>query len=159
VVVYVYYSRVLDAPAGDVWEVVSDFASLPRWCPFIDSSDLSEGGGPKQVGTVRTNHFTDGTVGIEKLTELSDRARRVVYDIIGGDPPVDGFTAVITVHEVSEGNRSFVAWSATFDTTGDAGAVADWVRTGIFQTCLAELERVLASRGEARRLKDAMTSP
>jgi hypothetical protein len=89
----------------------------------------------------------DGTVGIEKLTELSDRDRRVVYDIIGGDPPVDGFTAVITVHEVSEDNRSFVAWSATFDTTGEVGAVADWVRTGIFQTCLAELERVLARRG------------
>ena len=146
-VVYVYYSRVLDAPAGDVWEVVSDFASLPRWCPFIDSSDLSEGGGPKQVGTVRTNHFSDGTVGIEKLTELSDRDRRVAYNIIGGDPPVDGFTAVITVHEVSESNRSFVAWSATFDATGDARPVADWVRTGIFRTCLAELEQVLARPG------------
>jgi uncharacterized protein YndB with AHSA1/START domain len=147
VVVYVYYSRVLDAPADDVWEVVGDFASLPRWCPMIDSSDLSEGGGPKQVGTVRTNHFSDGTVGIEKLTELSDRDRRVVYDIIGGDPPVDDFTAVITVHEVSEDNRSFAAWSATFGTTGHADAVADWVRTGIFRTCLAELERVLAKRG------------
>jgi uncharacterized protein YndB with AHSA1/START domain len=147
VVVYVYYSRVLDAPVGDVWAVVGDFASLPRWCPMIDSSDLSEGGAPRQVGTVRTNHFTDGTVGIEKLTELSDRDRRVVYDIIGGDPPVHDFTAVITVHEVSEGNRSFVAWSATFDATRDAGTVADWVRTGIFQTCLAELERVLTKRG------------
>jgi uncharacterized protein YndB with AHSA1/START domain len=147
VVVYVYYSRVLDAPAGDVWEVVGDFASLPRWCPMIDSSDLSAGGGPTQVGTVRTNHFSDGTVGVEKLTELSDRDRRVVYDIIGGDPPVDDFTAVIAVHEVSEGNGSFAAWSATFDATGDAGAVADWVRTGIFRTCLAELERVLTKRG------------
>jgi Amidohydrolase len=44
------------------------------------------------------------------------------------------------------------AWSttssvATFDTTGDVGAAADWVRTGIFRTCLAELERVLARRG------------
>lgn len=71
----------------------------------------------------------------------------MVYDIIGGDAPVDGYTAVITVHEVSEGNRSFVAWSAAFDATGDAGATADWVRTGIFQACLAELERVLARRG------------
>jgi uncharacterized protein YndB with AHSA1/START domain len=137
VVVYVYYSRVLDAPVGDVWAVVGDFASLPRWCPMVDSSDLSEGGAPRQVGTV----------GLEKLTELSDRDRRVVYDIIGGDPPVHDFTAVITVHEVSECNRSFVAWSATFDATRDAGAVADWVRTGIFQTCLAELERVLIKRG------------
>lgn len=84
---------------------------------------------------------------MEKLTELSDRDRRVVYDIIGGDPPVDGFTAVITVHEVSEGNRTFVAWSATFATTSDAAAVADWVRTGIFQTCLAELDRVLTRPG------------
>ena len=145
--VHVYYSRVLDALAGDVWQVVGDFVSLPRWCPMIDSSHLSEGGGPKQVGTVRTNNFNDGTIGIEKLTELSDRDRRVVYDIIGGDPPVDGFTAVITVHEVSDTNRTFVAWSATFDTTRDAGAVADWVRTGIFQTCLTELDRVLTRPG------------
>jgi uncharacterized protein YndB with AHSA1/START domain len=143
----VYYGRVLDAPVGDVWDVVSDFASLPRWCPMVDRSDLGEGGGPRQVGTVRTNHFNDGTVGMEKLTELSDRDRRVAYDIIGGEQPVEGYTAVITVHEVSEGNRSFVAWSATFDAVGDADAVADWVRTGIFQACLAELERVLARRG------------
>jgi hypothetical protein len=71
----------------------------------------------------------------------------VVYDIIGGDQPVADFTAVISVHEVSEDNRCFVAWSATFDTTGDVAAVADWVRTGIFRTCLAELERVLTRPG------------
>jgi Polyketide cyclase / dehydrase and lipid transport len=142
VLVVFYYSMILDAPVDDVWEVVSDCACCPAGAHHRQQR-LSEGGDPKQVGTVRTNHFNDGTVGIEKLTELSDRHWRVVYDIIGGDPPVDGFTAVITVHEVSEDNRSFVAWSATFEVTGDAGAVADWVRTGIFQTCLAELGRVL----------------
>ncbi|HTX86121.1 MAG TPA: hypothetical protein VME44_28375 [Streptosporangiaceae bacterium] len=83
----------------------------------------------------------------------------MVYDIIGGDPPVDAFTAVITVHEVSEDNRSFVALTATFDTTGDAGAVADWFGSGIFQTCLAELEHVLQARLAARRAPSPRGSP
>jgi Polyketide cyclase / dehydrase and lipid transport/Major Facilitator Superfamily len=113
-------------------------------------------GGREQVG--RDGHrrlFTVSMAGFattaawswKRLTELSDRDRRAVYDVVGGDAPVTGYTATITVHEVTEGNRSFVAWSADFDTTGDAGAVAGWVRTGIFQTCLAELERILVKQG------------
>ena len=152
-----YYSMILDAPVDDVWEVVSDCACCPAGAHHRQQR-LSEGGGPKQVGTVRTNHFNDGTVGIEKLTELSDRHWRVVYDIIGGDPPVDGFTAVITVHEVSEDNRSFVAWSATFEVTGRRRRRS---RLGPHRDLpdLPGRTRARPHQGEARRLKGTITSP
>src|ERR1700760_4426913 len=110
----VYYRNVIDAPAENVWEIIRDFGSLPIWCPFVESSMLSNGGAPGQVGTIRSNTFSNGKITEEKLLELSDRDRRMVYSIVGGDVPTLDYSATITVHTVVDGNRSFVAWSATF---------------------------------------------
>lgn len=39
----------------------------------------------------------------------------------------------------------FVEWTASFEALdGDGSAEAEWVRNGIFRTCLAELERMLS---------------
>ncbi|TPG25571.1 SRPBCC family protein [Mycolicibacterium hodleri] len=144
---HVRYAAVLEAPADKVWDMVRDFGSLPRWFPFVVSSDLS--GGPYEVGAVRTNHIQDGTTIVERLTEISEHERRVVYDVIGGDATMSNYTACLSVAEVSDTDRTFVQWTATFDPlNGDGSAEAEWVRTGIFHTCLAELGRVLGTNPE-----------
>ena len=148
IVPHVRYAAVLDAPAQQVWDVVRDFGSLPEWFPFVVSSDLS--GGAYEVGTVRTNHIEDGTTIVERLTEVSEHEHRVVYDVIDGDVPMTNYTACLSVHQVSDTDRTFVQWTASFDAVnGDGSAEAEWVRTGIFRTCLAELERVLGTHSES----------
>ncbi|QKJ86942.1 SRPBCC family protein [Paramixta manurensis] len=142
----VYYSKIITAPADSVWAIIRDFEGLPVWFPFVESCVLSSGATASQVGAVRTNTVTGGNVIQERLLELSDRDRRIVYDVISGDVPVIDYTATLTVHPVSEDNSSFVAWSADFDVDGDIAPVAEWVRSGIFETCLKELERVLSDR-------------
>ncbi|ANW64186.1 hypothetical protein BCA37_11800 [Mycobacterium sp. djl-10] len=139
----VYYSRIIDAAPHRVWDIVGDFGSLPVWFPFVRRSNLSEGGGPRTVGTVRTNHLDDGTTVVEKLIELSDRDRRMVYDIIDGDAPVTDYTATISLFDVAEDNRTFVTWAASFSVLGEEAPVVEWVRNGIFRDCLAELARTL----------------
>ncbi|SEH54598.1 Polyketide cyclase / dehydrase and lipid transport [Mycolicibacterium rutilum] len=139
----VYFSKVLRAPLPRVWEVVSDFGSLPMWFPFVTASDLVPAGAPRQVGAVRTNQIDDGTAVVEKLTELSDRDHRISYDVIGGDAPVRNYSATLTVYEVSDTATCFVTWIASFDAAGDAESVAEWVRNGIFRDCLAALEKTL----------------
>lgn len=139
----VYYSKIIDAPADSVWPVIRDFSALPVWFPFVESCVLSDGAAIDQVGAVRTNMVTGGNVIQEKLLELSDRHRRIAYSVVSGDVPVIDYVATLTVHSVTEDNRSFVEWWADFDVDGEIAPIAEWVRTGIFETCLKELERVL----------------
>ena len=150
---HVRYATVLDAPTQKVWDVVRDFGSLPAWFPFVVSSDLS--GGRFEVGAVRTNHIEDGTTIVERLTEVSEREHRVVYDVIDGDAPMTNYTACLSVHQVSDTDRTFVQWTASFDAVnGDGSAEAEWVRTGIFRACLIELERVLGGTSETTPPED-----
>lgn len=137
----VYYSRVIDAAPENVWEIVGDFGSLPKWFPFVISSEIN--GGPRTVGSIRTNHIDDGTSVVEKLVELSDRDRRMVYDVIDGDAPVTDYTATIRLYEVVEDHRTFVTWTASFGVIGEESPVVEWVRNSIFRSCLAELDRIL----------------
>lgn len=139
----VRYSRIIAAPATRVWEVVGDFGSLPSWFPFVTASELEPAGGQRMVGALRTNHIDDGTTVVERLVALSDRKRRVTYDVVGGDAPVRNYTATITVHEISDEDSSLVTWAASFDAIGEADPIIDWVRNGIFRDCLEELDRVL----------------
>lgn len=90
---YVYYSKVIDAPADKVWSIVRDFGALPVWFPFVESSTLHDGE-PDRVGVVRSNTVSGGNVIDEKLLELSDRDRRIVYAIVGGDVPTQNYSAV-----------------------------------------------------------------
>ncbi|WP_158166602.1 SRPBCC family protein [Mycolicibacterium smegmatis] len=139
----VYFSKVLHAPLPRVWEVVSDFGSLPLWFPFVTASELVPAGASRQVGAVRTNQIDDGTAVVEKLTELSDRNHRISYDVIGGDAPVRNYSATLTAYDVSDTTTCFVTWTASFDAVGDAEPIATWVRNGIFRDCLAALEEIL----------------
>ncbi|AKS32778.1 SRPBCC family protein [Mycolicibacterium goodii] len=144
----VYFSKVLNAPLPQVWEVVSDFGSLPTWFPFVTASELTPAGASHQVGAVRTNQIDNGTEVVEKLTELSDRHHRISYDVIGGDAPVRDYSATLTVYEVSDTATCFVTWTASFDAVGDAESIAAWVRNGIFRDCLAALEEALLPTAE-----------
>ena len=145
----VYFGKVLHAPLERVWEVVSDFGSLPTWFPFVIASDLAPAGASRQVGAVRTNQIDDGTEVVERLTELSDRDHRISYDVIGGDAPVRNYSATLTVHDISDTDSCFVTWTASFEAIGDAEPVVAWVRNGIFRDCLIALEQTLSPTAAA----------
>lgn len=141
--VYVYYSKVLDIPADKDWDIVRDFGALPKWFPFVEKSVLSNDGALGQVGTIRANTVAEGKIVEEQLLKLSDRDRRIVYAVISKDVLTKDYSATLTVHEVTADAQAFVEWSASFDVHGEIAPVAERVCTGIFQTCLEELERLL----------------
>lgn len=140
---HVYFSKILAVSPGSAWSVVRDFGSLPVWFPFVKQSEL-RGGGPYEIGTIRANTVEDGSIIQERLLELSDRDRRVVYDIVAADIPTKNYSATLRIYEVTtDPGRCFIEWSADFDVEGDAASAIAWVRDGIFKTCLEELERVI----------------
>ena len=81
---HAYFSKILDVPADDAWAMIRDFGSLPVWCPFVKRSEL-RGGGPYEVGTIRANTMADDGVMEERLLEISERHRRIVFDIVAAD--------------------------------------------------------------------------
>ena len=121
---HVYFSKVLNVSPDQAWRIVGDFASLPVWFPFVERSDLRDGG-PRQVGAIRTNTLTDGKAVKEKLLELSDVDRRVVYSVLSGDVPVANYSAALRIGEVTADPACcFAEWSADFDMDGDLDAVS-----------------------------------
>ena len=146
----VSYSKVIDAPAGAAWAIVRDFGALDTWFPFVSRCELKDGAATGQVGAVRINTVADGALIEETLVEISDRDRRIVYAVTKGDVPTIDYSSTLTVYPISADDRTFVEWTASFDVAGEIAPVADWVREGIFKTCLEELERVLLKDREPR---------
>ncbi len=142
----VQFSKVLEAPATQVWALVRDFEALATWFPFITHCELKDPVVAAQVGAVRVNTTVEGALIEETLLELSDRDRRIVYAVTKGDVPTLDYQATLTIHEVKADGRAYADWTARFDVAGDPAPVVEWVRTEIFQTCLEELERVARQR-------------
>ena len=145
---YVQYSKVIEAPAAQVWALVRDFGALDRWFPFVSHCELKNGATTAQVGAVRVNTVAEGALIEETLLELSDRDRRIVYALTKGDVPTQNYSATLTIHEVQADGRTYADWTANFDVSGDPAPVVEWVRHDVFQVCLEELERVVRAQGE-----------
>lgn len=142
----VQFSKVLEAPAAQVWAVVRDFGALDQWFPFITHCELKDHAQVGQIGAVRQNTTAEGALIEETLLDLSDRDRRIVYALTKGDVPTIDYQSTLTIHEVTADGRAYADWTARFDVAGDAAPVVAWVRHDIFQTCLEELERVVRQR-------------
>ncbi len=145
----VQFSKVLEAPASQVWALVRDFGGLAAWFPFIPHSELKDPAAAGQVGAVRVNTTQDGAFIEETLLELSDRDRRIVYAVTKGDVLTLDYQSTLTIHEVMVDGRAYADWTARFDVVGDPAPVVEWVRHDIFQMCLEELERVAQQRQPA----------
>lgn len=145
----VQFSKVLEAPASQVWTLVRDFGALDQWFPFIAHCELKDHAVAGQVGAVRVNTNENGAIIEETLLDLSDRDRRIVYAATKGDVPTLDYSSTLTIHEVTADGRAYADWTAHFDVDGDPAPVAEWVRHDIFQTCLEELERVAQQRQPA----------
>lgn len=112
----VFASIVIDAPAAKVWMVLRDFVGLTAWNDVVTGAHILNEKASDQVGAVRHLDIVDGSVYIETLVALSDEETYLRYDIVDGPIPVENYVATMRVRPVTEGNRTFVAWSAEFGT-------------------------------------------
>jgi hypothetical protein len=143
----VFRPTVIDAPADDVWARVRDFNGLPAWHPLIDRSEI-EGGGPSDsIGCVRSFYLTDGGHIRETLLAFSDAERSQTYDIIEAPLPLRNYVATLSVTPVTDGDRSYVEWTAEFDCDpGQESELLDVVGNGVFQGGFDALKEHFGSR-------------
>lgn len=102
----------IDAPADEVWEVVSDFAALDYWFPFIESSRLIFGEN-RRVGCIRELRRLNGTRVEEKLIAYDPWNMTYTYTYAGGQPLVSDYFPTMSVRDLGNG-RSRVEWKAHF---------------------------------------------
>ncbi|MGH6945680.1 MAG: SRPBCC family protein [Geminicoccaceae bacterium] len=108
-------SSVINAPIEKVWARIRDFDGLPQWHPGIAKSEI-EGRKPSdQVGCVRVLTLQDGGVVREQLLEMSDLGHHYSYAILDSPLPVANYRATLRLRRISDGERTFAEWSATFD--------------------------------------------
>jgi hypothetical protein len=138
----VFVSSVIDAPAARVWERVRDFNALPRWHPRIRESRIENGEPADKIGCVRDFTLQNGDRLREKLLGLSDYDTFYTYAILESPMPVTDYVATLRLTPISDGDRTFIEWSAEFECDD---AVADElvnnIGTNVFQGGFDALKR------------------
>ncbi len=110
----VYASSVIPAPVAKVWERVRDFNGLPRWHPRMRDSRIEDALPADKVGCIRNFQLQNGDRLRERLLGLSDYDMFCTYEIIESPMAVTDYVATLRLTPVTEGDRTFIEWSAEF---------------------------------------------
>ncbi|MGI9520577.1 MAG: SRPBCC family protein [Hyphomicrobiaceae bacterium] len=130
----VYVSSVVNAPAADVWERVRDFNALPNWHPQIAESRIESSEPSDKVGCIRSFKLSNGDQLREQLLGLSDYDLFCTYSILDGPMPLTDYVATLRLTPVTDGDRTFIEWSAEFNCAPDVEAeLVEGIGTNVFQ--------------------------
>src|ERR1051325_7999825 len=110
-----YASIILKAPVEAVWSLVRDFNGLPKVAPGIVKSKIEDGLDADVVGCVRSFHTKEGDHIRERLLTLDDANYTFTYNFEKPAFPVKHYIATLRLYPVTEGDRTFAEWEATFD--------------------------------------------
>jgi hypothetical protein len=142
--VRIYKSSVIDAPVSKVWAKIRDFNALPGWHPAVADSEIEAGLPSDKVGCIRNFNLADDGGNIrEQLLAHSDIETYYTYSILESPMPVEGYIAKLKLTEITDGDRTFVEWSAEFDTDAESDMRA-LVGDGVFQGGFDALKQALS---------------
>ncbi|MGA1196370.1 MAG: SRPBCC family protein [Candidatus Latescibacterota bacterium] len=137
-------SSVIDAPIEKVWATIRDFNALPAWHPAIADSQIEKGEPSDKIGCIRNFNLKDGGNIREQLLTLSDIAHTCTYSILESPMPVENYGATLRLLKITDGNRTYIEWSAEFNTPPEAEAeMVALVGGGVFQGGIDALKNIL----------------
>src|SRR5436190_5424038 len=150
-------STVIDAPIERVWAVLRDFNSHDRWHVVVVESRIEGDERSDQVGCVRSFTLDDGNRIREQLLALSDTEHRSTYCIVESSVPLQRYVATVTLKPVTDGDRTFWHWEATFSTPpGRERELHDMVAREVYEAGFENLRRHLERHGDLRPRADPM---
>lgn len=142
-----YASTVIDAPVDAVWAVARDYNGMPSWFPIVVSSEIEDGLSADVVGCVRSFHLEGGAHVRERLLSLDDTRYSFAYNFEKPAFPIENYVAEMELIPVTNGERTFVQWQATFDEAPeDRGKYVEIVSRDVFATGLRHLAKHVAGR-------------
>jgi hypothetical protein len=127
-------SAEVPAPAGQVWDLISDWAGMLRWWPPAGHGGLQGPslisceliGRPGSVPRTRRMTLSDGTVTDETIIYQNDETRRIHYTK-SDNQAVTGYLATTYVDDL-EAARCTVCISSVFDVPEPTNRTAVAVR-------------------------------
>ena len=138
----VFVSSVINAPVARVWERVRDFNALPRWHPLIRDSRIEDALPSDKVGCIRNFNLQNGDNIREQLLGLSDYDMFCTYSILESPMPLEDYVATLRLTPITEGDRTFVEWSAEFSCDpSDESDLVNGIGTDVFQVGFDALKR------------------
>lgn len=138
----IFVSSVVAAPAAQVWARVRDFNGLPRWLPAVAESRIEDGLPSDKVGCVRDFRLQNGDRLRERLLGLSDYDMFCTYSILESPMGVENYVATLRLTPVTDGDRTFLEWSAEFDCAPEREAdLVAMIGGGVFQGGFDSLKR------------------
>jgi hypothetical protein len=138
-------STVLDAPVGDVWRWLDDFANWHKWIPRIVSTTMDEGLDQAPVGSTRILHREDGSTIRERLIDKDGVRRTMSYVFDGPTPfPVRRYVGTVRVEPVTTSDATFIHWSGDFDSDAEVEQQVAATFRGIYESFFTALADVTA---------------
>lgn len=108
-----YFSTVIDQTSDIAWTAIRDFGDY-AWAGVLETR-IENGRSGDSVGCIR-RFALNGVVARQRLLAHSDRDRCYTYSFCEPAPvPLRDYVATIRVTPITDGNRAFVEWWATFD--------------------------------------------
>ena len=118
------------------------FNDLPRWHPLIRDSRIEDALPADKVGCIRNFNLQNGDNIREQLLGLSDYDMFCTYSILESPMPLEDYVATMRLTPVTEGDRTFVEWSAEFSCDpGDEDDLVGGIGADVFQAGFDALKR------------------
>ncbi|MBL8659261.1 MAG: SRPBCC family protein [Rhodospirillales bacterium] len=134
----VHMSTLLNVPAGEVWDLIGRWNTLPEWHPAVLKSELSED------GQIRRLTLAGGGVLEERLEQADERRRTYTYEIVSGPLTVSNYKATVSVRD--EGSAAAaVEWSSDFEAHGTSEEEASDIIRRIYRDGLDNLKRMFGA--------------
>lgn len=110
-----YFSMIFDQPAAELWRTIRDFGNYSLWVHGAGTETMENGKTSDSVGAARVIELPDITI-VQRLTSFSDADRAYRYVFEDGRPgEIDAYEATLSVTPITDGDKSFVQWSAEFE--------------------------------------------
>jgi hypothetical protein len=141
----VYVSNVVPGTVGAVWALVRNFNGLPDWTGFVAESRIEQNLLADKIGCIRNFRLKNGGRIRERLLALSDYEMSCTYAILESPMGVENYIATLRLIPVTDGDQTFVEWTAEFDAAPDREAqIADDIGRNVFAAGLASLKSLFA---------------
>ena len=109
---------------------------------MIRESRIEEALPADKVGCIRNFNLQNGDNIREQLLGLSDYDMFVTYSILESPMPLEDYVATLRLTPVTEGDRTFVEWTAEFSCDpGDEDELVAMIGTDVFQAGFDALKR------------------
>jgi hypothetical protein len=146
-----YYSTVIEQPAARVWNVIRSFDSY-EWAGGVSETHMEDGKAGDAVGGIRSFRYSGQSMR-QRLLAHSDLDRSYTFELCAPNPfPLHNYQATLRVTPITDGNRAFVEWWATFDCTDDERDYwTTFLENDGFAAWLGGLRAHLAGAAEARQ--------